>query len=72
MGPTLWSAHVDSGKNSSFTSSAYYGSLKTAEVKSVIFGGHNQIIGSCWTWSQLKPQVFSRHAPAKPLCIYVL
>lgn len=31
----------------------------------------NQIIGSCWTWSQLKPQVFSRHAPAKPLCMFM-
>lgn len=39
MGPTLWSVRVDSGKNSCFTYSAYYGSLKTAEVESVIFGG---------------------------------
>lgn len=40
MGLTLWSVHVDSGKNCCFPYSAYHGSLKTAEVESVIFGGH--------------------------------
>ena len=35
----LWPVHVESDKNCCFTYSAYHGSLKTAEVESVIFGG---------------------------------
>lgn len=35
----FWSVHVESDKNCCFTYSAYHGSLKTAEVESVIFGG---------------------------------
>lgn len=37
---TLLSVHVYSGKNCHFTYTANHGSLKAAEVESVIFGGH--------------------------------